>query len=118
MKLYHIIILSLITYLCEGYILWRYCSLLFVRKYSVKKCCVIYFVLYSISVIFSVLSIPAINSILFFLNTMLIIKLTYKVTWGKSLFHAIIATFMMIITEMLITVIWFIILFTIFNFRF
>ena len=102
MKLYHIIILSLITYLCEGYILWRYCSLLFVRKYSVKKCCVIYFVLYSISVIFSVLSIPAINSILFFLNTMLIIKLTYKVTWGKSLFHAIIATFMMIITEMLI----------------
>ena len=79
MKLYHIIILSLITYLCEGYILWRYCSLLFVRKYSVKKCCVIYFVLYSISVIFSVLSIPAINSILFFLNTMLIIKLTYKV---------------------------------------
>ncbi len=86
MKLYHIIILSLITYLCEGYILWRYCSLLFVRKYSVKKCCVIYFVLYSISVIFSVLSIPAINSILFFLNTMLIIKLTYKVTWGKSLF--------------------------------
>lgn len=68
----------------------------------VKKCCVIYFVLYSISVIFSVLSIPAINSILFFLNTMLIIKLTYKVTWGKSLFHAIIATFMMIITEMLI----------------
>lgn len=86
MKLYHIIILSLITYLCEGYILWRYCSLLFVRKYSVKKCCVIYFVLYSISVIFSVLSIPAINSILFFLNTMLIIKLTYKVTWGKKSF--------------------------------
>ena len=102
MKLYHIIILSFITYLCEGCVLWRYSSLLFVRRYNIKKCCAIYLALYSVSVVFSVLNIPVINSILFFFNTMLIIKLTCKVTWGKSLFHAIIATFMMIITEMLI----------------
>lgn len=102
MKLNAMIILSFITYLCEGYVLWQYCAVLFERKYPICKSLNFYAVLYSIPVIFSIFNIPALNCVMFFITTTLIIKSVYNISWDKSLFHSVVASFTMLATESIV----------------
>lgn len=104
MNLFNIYIISIFAYICEGYTLWLYCSGLFERRYNFIKRLLIYIIFYTIPILFIGLRIFSLNCILFFLMTMLIICTAYKVTPGKSMLHALLATFIMCITELIVMV--------------
>lgn len=104
MNLFNIYIISIFTYICEGYTLWLYCSGLFERRYNFIKRLLIYIIFYTIPILFIGLRMFSLNCILFFVMTMLIICTAYKVTPGKSMLHALLATFIMCITELIVMV--------------
>ena len=104
MNLFNIYIISIFAYICEGYTLWLYCSGLFERRYNFIKSLLIYITFYTIPILFIGLRMFSLNCILFFVMTMLIICTAYKVTPGKSMLHALLATFIMCITELIVMV--------------
>lgn len=97
-----IIICYLIAYLAEALIIKQYCSILFLSKYSYQTELLIIFTLYSILFGISFLENPLWNIASFFIINFFLIFFLYDIRWTTALFHSMIVTIVMSLTEVVL----------------
>lgn len=90
----------MIVYIIEALILWQYCSYLFSRVYSVKFECICLFVAYAVLYIISFSEIFWINLISVTVIDFIIIFILYDVKWYTAIFHTLIITIIMALSEL------------------
>lgn len=90
----------MIVYIIEALILWQYCSCLFSRIYSVKYESICLFAAYTVLYLISFSEIFWINLISFTVINFIIIIILYDVKWYSALFHTLIITIIMALSEL------------------
>ena len=95
-------LLYLFTYLIEAVALYYYCSSLFISKLSVKITCSIYVLSYLSMYLLSFFKSVPLNCTVTVLSTCFILCLVYNVKFYKSLFHSVIITGIMSLSEIII----------------
>lgn len=95
-------ILYLLIYIIESLILWWYTSNLFNSKYSKIRNFITLFIGYGFLFLLSFIKSFWTNTIFFTLINFVIILLSYNIKWNVCLFHSIIITSIMSLSEMTI----------------
>lgn len=97
------IVLCYITaYLAEAFIIKEYCSTLFVPKYSKWAGWLSAFILYSILFAISFHENPLFNTVSFLAINFIFMLFLYDIKWLTALFHSMIVTIVMSLTEVAI----------------
>ncbi len=90
----------ILVYFVEGIILWQYCSRLFVPKTNVPIRIFLLSILYStLAVIFTIKSVN-INALLFLCANFIFMLFAYNVSYISALFHSLLTTVIMGLTEL------------------
>lgn len=97
-----VLLCYVIAYLIEAFILWLYCSDLFIPKYNFRITSISLFLLYSLLFALSQFDSYLLNSSAFFVINLLFIYLFYTVKWSSALFHTGITTVAMFLGELVI----------------
>ncbi len=92
----------IIAYILEAFILWQFCSCMFITVYIKKAEGICLFVLYSVSFIVSLAGITWINTIFFMLFNFIFILLLYKEPWYSAVFYSLVITIAMNLSELVV----------------
>ncbi len=90
------------AYIFEAFIVWQFCSCMFITVYTKKAEGVCLFVFYSILFIVSLAGITWINTIFFILFNFIFILLLYKEPWYSAVFHSLVITIAMNLSELVV----------------
>ena len=96
------IIIYLFIYIVEAFILWWYGSNLLAPKYSKKHEAIILVSGYAILFIASFAEFAWLNTLLFTIINFILLLILYEVKWGSALFHSMIITCIMGLSEVAI----------------
>lgn len=96
------LILFLLIYIAEALIFYWYCTQRFICVFPKKTVFFIFFTAYGALLGFSQLDSFIVNTILFTLANLIIIKLAFKASFGNALFHSLITTCLMSFSEIAI----------------
>lgn len=96
------ILIFLLIYIAEAVIYWQYCSSLLTPKHTKTYCLISLVVTYIILFIISLLKYPILNMFSFLLFNILYMKLTYRIRFIHSLFHATAACTIMNFSELIV----------------
>lgn len=97
-----ITICYLVIYIIEAFILWQYCSELFIAKHSRKKEGLCIFIGYTLLFLISFAELFWLNIISFAAINFIIIFILYHVKWYTAFFQASIITIIMTLSELVI----------------
>lgn len=95
-------VLFITAYILEAFILWQFCSCMFISVYTKKAERVCLFVLYSVLFIVSLAGITWINTIFFMLFNFIFILILYKETWYSAVFYSLVITIAMNLSELVV----------------
>lgn len=98
-----IIICYIVIYLAEAFIIKQYCSTLFVLKHSNRTVTLTLLILYSILFAISFLKNPWLNTCSFFCANLIFLRFSYDISWPTGIFHAVITTIAMGLSEIVVT---------------
>ena len=93
----------LIVSVIEAFILWLYCNNLFKSRYKNVTALILTLVIYVLLIPVCMLNNPIFNAISFVLITFVVIIAVYKVSIFSAVFHNIMLTFIMGLSELLVT---------------
>lgn len=97
-----ITIVYMVIYIIEAFILWQYCSNLFDSRYSKKTECALLIASYVIPFFVSFLENIWINTIAFTIVNFAMMLYLYHIKWHSAIFHAMIITTVMGLSEVFI----------------
>lgn len=92
----------MIIYIVEACIVWQYCSSIFYSRYSKKTEGFVILVCYSILLFTSLLELPWLNTLAFAIINYIVIIVLYQAKWYSVLFHSLMITIVMSLSEMII----------------
>lgn len=95
-------VVYLIIYIIEAFILWQYCSNLFDSKYSKRTECALLLISYALLFFVSFWENIWINTIAFTTANFIIILSLYHIRWHSAIFHTLITTTVMDLSELFI----------------
>ena len=93
----------IIVSVIEAFILWLYCNNLFIARYKNVTALILTLVIYVLLIPVCMLNNPIFNAISFVLMTFVVIIAIYKVSIFSAVFHGIMLTFIMGLSELLVT---------------
>ena len=93
----------IIVSVIEAFILWLYCNNLFKARYKNFTALLLTLVIYVLLIPVCMLNNPIFNAISFVLMTCVVIIAVYKVSIFSAVFHGIMLTFIMGLSELLVT---------------
>lgn len=88
------------AYIFEAFIVWQFCSRMFISVYTKKIEGICLFALYFVLFIISLAGITWINTIFFILFNFIFIILLYKEQWYSAVFHSLVITIAMNFSEL------------------